>query len=46
MLLSESAICGKKKSRVLKEQKAKGFLTNISIRWCFFLNAISLKCVK
>ena len=30
MLSSKCAICGSKKSRFMKEQEAKGFLSNIS----------------
>ena len=32
MVLSKSAICGGKKSRFMKNQKAKGLLSNLGIR--------------
>ena len=32
MLLSKCAICGCKKSSFMKEQKAKGFLSNIDLK--------------
>ena len=32
MILSECAICGSKKSRFVKHQDAKGFLSNLGIR--------------
>ena len=32
MILSECAICGSKKSRFVKNQDAKGFLSNLGIR--------------
>ena len=32
MVLSKSAICGCKKSRIMKNQEAKGLLSNLSIR--------------
>ena len=32
MLLSKCAICGSKKSRFIKNQKAKGLLSNLGIR--------------
>ena len=32
ILLSKCAICGSKKSRLIKKQKAKGFLSNIGIK--------------
>ena len=32
MLSSKCAICGSKKSRFMKEQKAKGFLSNIGLK--------------
>ena len=31
MLLSKCAICGSKKSRFIKKQEAKGFLTNVGL---------------
>ena len=31
MVLSKCAICGSKKSRFIKKQEAKGFLTNIDL---------------
>ena len=32
MLSSKCAICGSKKSRFMKEQEAKGFLSNIGLK--------------
>ena len=32
MILSKCAICGSKKSRFIKEQQAKGLLSNLGIR--------------
>ena len=32
MILSECAICGSKKSRFIKHQKAKGLLTKLGIK--------------
>ena len=32
MMLSECAICGSKKSRFIKHQKAKGLLTKLGIK--------------
>ena len=32
MILSKCAICGSKKSRFIKNQKAKGLLINLGIR--------------
>ena len=32
MILSKCAICGSKKSEFIKEQQAKGLLTNLGIR--------------
>ena len=32
MMLSECAICGKKKSKFIKEQEAKGLLCNLGIK--------------
>ena len=32
MLLSKCAICGSKKSRLMKEQEIKGFLSNIGLK--------------
>ena len=32
MVLSKSAICGSKKSKFIKEQQAKGLLSNLGIR--------------
>ena len=32
MLLSKCAICGSKKSRFMKEQKAKGLLSNLGLK--------------
>ena len=32
MILSKCAICGSKKSKSIKEQQAKGLLSNLSIR--------------
>ena len=32
MLLSKCAICGSKKSRLIKNQEAKGLLSNLGIR--------------
>ena len=32
MLLSKCAICGSKKSRFIKDQEAKGLLSNLDIR--------------
>ena len=32
MLLSKCAICGSKKSRLIKNQEAKGLLTNLGLR--------------
>ena len=32
MVLSKCAICGSKKSKFIKEQQAKGLLSNLSIR--------------
>ena len=32
MLLSKCAICGRKKSRFIKNQEAKGLLSNIGVR--------------
>ena len=32
MILSKCAICGTKKSKFIKEQKAKGLLSNLDIR--------------
>ena len=32
MLLSKCAVCGNKKSRFVKEQEAKGLLSNLRIR--------------
>ena len=53
MILSKCSICGSKKSRLVKNQEAKGLLSNVGIRTLlskvpilgdiFFLNATSLK---
>ena len=32
MILSKCVICGSKKSKFIKEQKAKGLLSNLGIR--------------
>ena len=32
MILSKCAICGSKKSRFIKKQKAKGLLTNLGLK--------------
>ena len=32
MVSSKCAICGRKKSRFVKEQEAKGFLSNIGLK--------------
>ena len=32
MILSKCAVCGRKKSKFIKEQKAKGLLGNLGIR--------------
>ena len=40
MILSKCAICGSKKSKFIKEQQAKGLLSNLGIRTP--LNKISL----
>ena len=32
MILSKCAICGSKKSRFIKDQEAKGLLSNLSVR--------------
>ena len=32
MVLSKCAICGSKKSRFIKNQEAKGLLSNLSVR--------------
>ena len=32
MILSECAICGSKKSKFIKEQQAKGLLSNLGVR--------------
>ena len=32
MILSKCGICGRKKSRFMKEQEAKGFLSNIDLK--------------
>ena len=32
MILSTRAICGSKKSKYIKEQEAKGLLTNLGLR--------------
>ena len=32
MILSECAICGSKKSKFIKEQQAKGLLSNLGLR--------------
>ena len=32
MILSKCAVCGSKKSKFIKEQQAKGLLSNLSIR--------------
>ena len=32
MILSKCAICGSKKSKFIKEQQAKGLLSNLGIR--------------
>ena len=32
MILSKCAICGSKKSKVIKEQQAKGLLSNLGLR--------------
>ena len=44
MLLSKCAVCGSKKSRFIKEQKAKGLLSSLGIRTPLnkipFLNAL------
>ena len=32
MILSKCAVCGSKKSKFIKEQKAKGLLSNLGIR--------------
>ena len=32
MILSKCAICGSKKSKLIKEQEAKRFLSNLGIR--------------
>ena len=52
MVLSKCAICGSKKSRLVKNQEAKGLLSNLGVRAplskvpilgdIFFLNEISL----
>ena len=33
MILSKCAICGSKKSRFIKNQEAKGLLSNLGIRY-------------
>ena len=53
MILSKCSICGSKKSRLVKNQEAKGLLSNVGIRTLlskvpilgdiFFFNATSLK---
>ena len=35
MILSTRAICGSKKSKYIKEQEAKGLLTNLGLRTPF-----------
>ena len=35
MMLSKCAICGSKKSKFVKEQQAKGLLSNLGIRTPF-----------
>ena len=35
MILSKCAICGSKKSRFIKNQKAKGLLSNLGVRTPF-----------
>ena len=40
MILSKSAICGSKKSRFIKKQKASGILSNLGLK--IPLNKISL----
>ena len=35
MILSTRAICGSKKSKYIKEQEAKGLLTNLGLRTTF-----------
>ena len=40
MILSKCAVCGNKKSKFIKEQQAKGLLSNLGIRTP--LNKISL----
>ena len=32
MILSKSAICGSKKSRLIKKQEAKGLLSNLGLK--------------
>ena len=32
MILSKCAICGSKKSRIIKSQEAKGLLSNLGVR--------------
>ena len=32
MLLSKCAVCGRKKSRFMKEQEAKGLLSNLRLK--------------
>ena len=54
MLDSKCTICGSKKSKFIKNQEAKGLLSNLglrtplsaNIRWYFALNAIPLKSIN
>ena len=57
MILSNCAICGAKKSKFIKEQEAKGLLSNLCIRpplvkfrywkiFCFEFNSIKKYCIK
>ena len=56
MILSKCAICGSKKSRFIKNQEAKGLLSNLGFRTpltkvpvlgdLLFWKATSLSCIK
>ena len=37
MILSTCAICGSKKSKFIKEQEAKGLLSNLGLRTLLFM---------
>ena len=55
MILSKYAICGSKKSRFIKNQEAKGLLTNLGVRTPlskvpilarYFVLMCMLNCIK